>query len=53
MRTQENPRKNWDVAFKKMVAKKEDEIFISDSLLNSWDENEWEWEILSNFNLFC
>lgn len=36
-------RQGWDAAFKNMGKKGDDELFIDDSILNSWDEEEWQW----------
>ena len=39
-----NPREEWDTAFKAMAEEGDDELIDGDtSILNSWDEKEWQW----------
>jgi hypothetical protein len=40
-----NPRKDWEIAFKSMSNNKHDEL-IDGNLINEtiWDREEWEWE---------
>ena len=39
-----NPRREWDTAFKAMAEEGDDELIDGDtSILNSWDEKEWQW----------
>jgi antitoxin MazE len=38
-------RKNWDAAFKKMAANRDDQLLDSKTLAKTeWDESEWEWK---------
>jgi len=38
-------RKDWDVAFKKMAAKEEDQLLDSEAPVSTeWEESEWEWK---------
>ncbi len=41
----QNFRSNWNVLFKEMAEKNEDELFDEESLVNqtSFDETEWDW----------
>ena len=43
IRPVKNFREGWDVAFKNMGEKGDDELIISDSITNLWDEKEWQW----------
>ena len=43
IRPVKNVRQGWDAAFKNMGKKGDDELIINDSILNSWDEEEWQW----------
>ncbi len=43
IRPVKNVRQGWDVAFKNMGKKGDDELIIDDSIFNSWDEEEWQW----------
>ena len=43
IRPVKNVREGWDVAFKNMGEKGDDELIISDSISNLWDEKEWQW----------
>ena len=43
IRPVKNVRQGWDAAFKNMGKKGDDELIIDDSILNSWDEEEWQW----------
>ena len=38
-------REGWDVAFRAMAEKSDDQLLDKDYLTNqsSWDENEWDW----------
>ena len=39
-----NPREEWDTAFEAMAEEGDDELIDGDtSILNSWDEKEWQW----------
>ena len=39
-----NPRIGWDNAFKAMAEKGDDALIDGEtSILNSWDEKEWQW----------
>ena len=39
-----NPRIGWDNAFKAMADKGDDALIRGEtSILNSWDEKEWQW----------
>ena len=39
-----NPRIGWDNAFKAMADKGDDALISGEtSILNSWDEKEWQW----------
>jgi len=38
------PRAGWDTAFKTMAEKDDDQlIHETENILNSWDEEEWQW----------
>ena len=43
IRPVKNVRQGWDTAFKNMGKKGDDELIIDDSILNAWDEEEWQW----------
>ena len=43
IRPVKNVREGWDVAFKNMGEKGDDELIISDSISTLWDEKEWQW----------
>jgi len=38
-----NVREGWDVAFKIMGEKGDDEPIFDDSVSHLWDEEEWQW----------
>jgi antitoxin MazE len=39
-----DPRKGWDVAFRKMTEKGDDILLDGEPLIsNPWDETEWQW----------
>jgi len=38
-----NVREGWDVAFKIMGEKDDDEPIFDDSVSHLWDEEEWQW----------
>jgi len=37
------PREGWDIHFQTMRENKDDTLFISDSLQNEFDKDDWEW----------
>ena len=43
IRPVKNLRQGWEDAFKNMGKNGGDELIIDDSILNSWDEEEWQW----------
>ena len=38
-----NVREGWDVAFKIMGEKGDDEQILDENISHSWDEEEWQW----------
>lgn len=36
-------REGWDVAFKIMGEKGDDEMIIDENISHSWDEEKWQW----------
>jgi antitoxin MazE len=38
-----NVRDGWDVAFKNMGEKGDDEPILDEKISHSWDEEEWQW----------
>ena len=38
-----NAREGWDLAFKKMNENGDDKLIIDDNITNVWDEEEWQW----------
>ena len=39
-----NPRVGWELAFKTMAEKDDDElIYGTENISHSWDEEEWQW----------
>ena len=36
-------REGWEKSFKKMHENREDVLMIDDSMINEFDEEEWEW----------
>jgi antitoxin MazE len=43
IRSAEHPRQGWEVAFRSM-AKRSDDQMLDENLINThWDEDEWQW----------
>jgi antitoxin MazE len=39
-----NPRAGWDMAFKEMSQRNDDELIYGlENISHSWDEEEWQW----------
>ena len=43
IRPVKNVREGWDATFQKMAELGDDELLIEDNILNSWDEEDWQW----------
>lgn len=43
IRPVKSAREGWDAAFKKMHQAGDDTLLINDAILNSWDDEEWQW----------
>ncbi len=39
----EGVREGWEKSFQLMAKNKDDALLDADSLLHSWDEDEWQW----------